>query len=191
MVPKSCHCEGSERPKQSLFWFLQHILGTRDCHVSAKSTPPRNDSWEVPGPQVPEIATSPKIRAPRNDVGEGPPFWGSSLQDLSLSVIASLRKEAWQSLFCIPQYALGTRDCRVRAKAPFLAMTAGERRLLRRALSILRNNIIGNVWFPNTRDCHVVSLLAMTNVEMYGLLAMTAGGSERNPLNNGCMDSPW
>ncbi len=42
-------------------------LGTRDCHVGTKTVPPRNDRRNG-GHHVPEIAASPKIRAPRNDV---------------------------------------------------------------------------------------------------------------------------
>ncbi len=93
--------------------------------------------------RVPEIATSPKIRAPRNDSwgdvrtlgiviasprsfplsrhyeGHGSGLWQSPRADSHAPSEPSLRGsfcEPKQSLFCVSQYTLDTRDCRVGAK---------------------------------------------------------------------------
>ncbi len=63
-----CHCEPAQA---GVAISLLGFPSTRDCRVGTKTVPPRNDDWECAvGSWVPEIASSPKIRAPRNDVGK-------------------------------------------------------------------------------------------------------------------------
>ncbi len=71
-VPYGLSLRGPARGRGNLcFWGSSFSfilsLGTRDCHVGTKTVPPRNDRRNG-GHHVPEIAASPKIRAPRNDV---------------------------------------------------------------------------------------------------------------------------
>ncbi len=83
--PPSCHCEGhGSGPWQSCFFGSPYTLGTRYCHIRTKPVPPRDDVRGVEGHWDTEIATSPKMRAPRNDVGRACGLLESSLRGACL-----------------------------------------------------------------------------------------------------------
>ncbi len=99
-LPLPRHCEASERPKQSPR-ANSHTLPKRHCEGHGSG--PWQSLFCVPNHSGYEkIAASPKIRAPRNDGwGNGRPFGCRHCEPplFPVPVIASLRKQAWQSLF--------------------------------------------------------------------------------------------
>ena len=92
-----CHCEARFVSRSNLSFGVPSFpyawsFGTRDCRVGAKTVPPRNDGWGTTT------------------------HWETSLRALTSLSLRGPRSGPWQSLFWLPQYALGTRDCRVGAK---------------------------------------------------------------------------